>query len=430
LRRVERFDGLAAAMLSRFSAGVFSAGARGGITAFVVGALCAVVPGRCTVAPGGFPAGVLGMLRAIVFGVHSAFVLGAFSAGARGCVSAFVIGALRAVDPGLCTAARGGFPAGLPSSLSAALLDDLFAGLVVLCERQRWQRHQHKRGPDCDPSNSNHRNLLQEMKAIAALGSAAGFRAVRAAGGCKSRLRSSRLTQWDRMLTAPSRLSRPSGDVPTRGIMQRTPLILLTALLLAACGEEVPVEKPVTAAELIVKGPHPHAIIEIRDLGQIRIELLPEIAPGTVENFIKLAEDGFYEGIAFHRVIPGFMLQAGDPGSRGPDPRLVGGGGPGYAIQDEFSEFPHTRGVLSMANKGGRNSAGSQFFIVHQDSPHLDGRFTAFGRVVEGIEVVDAITEVEIDIYGRYGPTDRPFPVSVVIEAVRIERPGMGVAGN
>jgi peptidyl-prolyl cis-trans isomerase B (cyclophilin B) len=212
--------------------------------------------------------------------------------------------------------------------------------------------------------------------------------------------------------------------------MQRTPLILLTILLLVACGEEVPVEKPATAADLIVEGPHPHAIIEIRDLGQIRIELLPEVAPGTVENFTKLAEDGFYEGITFHRVIPGFMLQAGDPASRGPDPRRLGSGGPGYDIQDEFSEFPHTRGVLSMANRGGHNTAGSQFFIVHQDSPGLDGRFTAFGRVVEGIEVVDAITEVEIDTYGRYGPINRPYPVSVVIEAVRIESTGMDVADN
>jgi peptidyl-prolyl cis-trans isomerase B (cyclophilin B) len=219
--------------------------------------------------------------------------------------------------------------------------------------------------------------------------------------------------------------------------MQRTPLvlltlplILLTAGLLAACGEDVPVEKPVTAADLIVQGPHPHAIIEIRDLGQIRIKLLPEIAPATVENFIKLAEEGFYDGLSFHRVIPGFMLQAGDPLSRGADPRLVGGGGPGYKIQDEFSQFPHTRGVLSMANKGRHNSAGSQFFIVHQDSPGLDGRFSAFGRVVEGIEVVDAIAEVEIDTYGRYGPIDRPHPVSVVIDAIRIERADVGIADN
>jgi peptidyl-prolyl cis-trans isomerase B (cyclophilin B) len=213
--------------------------------------------------------------------------------------------------------------------------------------------------------------------------------------------------------------------------VKRAPLILLIGLLLAACGEEaVPIEKAVTAEDLVAEGPHTHAIIEIRDIGSIRIELLPEVAPQTVENFIKLAQEDFYAGISFHRVIPEFMIQAGDPYSRDPDPRLVGDGGPGYKIQDEFSDFPHTRGVVSMANKGGRNSAGSQFFIVHQDSQSLDGRFSVFGRVVEGIEVVDAITEVEIDTYGRYGPIDRPYPVPVVIESVRIEHADVGVAEN
>jgi peptidyl-prolyl cis-trans isomerase B (cyclophilin B) len=213
--------------------------------------------------------------------------------------------------------------------------------------------------------------------------------------------------------------------------MKRAPLLLLVGLLLAACGgEEVTVEKAVTAEDLIAEGSHDHAIIEIRDLGSIRIELLPEVAPKTVENFIHLAEADFYEGISFHRVIPGFMMQAGDPASRNPDPRLVGSGGPGYAIEDEFSEFPHTRGVISMANTGTRNSGGSQFFIIHRNSPRLDGKFSAFGRVVEGMKVVDAIAEIELDTYGRYGPKNRPHPVSVVIDAVRIERADVGVAGN
>jgi cyclophilin family peptidyl-prolyl cis-trans isomerase len=205
-------------------------------------------------------------------------------------------------------------------------------------------------------------------------------------------------------------------------------LALLVGALLAACGEEVvEIEATVTAEDLIADRPHDHAILEIRDVGNIRIQLLPEIAPQTVENFIELAESNFYAGIQFHRVIPEFMIQAGDPMSRDLDPRLVGAGGPGYDIQDEFSEFPHTRGVVSMANKGNRNSGGSQFFIVHQDAQGLDGRFSVFGRVVEGIEVVDAITEFEIDTYGRYGPPERPYPVSVVIESVRIERAGAGV---
>jgi cyclophilin family peptidyl-prolyl cis-trans isomerase len=215
-------------------------------------------------------------------------------------------------------------------------------------------------------------------------------------------------------------------------MVQRTPLILLIALLLAACAEEVAVEKTVTAADLIAEGPHDHAIVEIRDIGSIRIQLLSEIAPLTVENFIQLAESDFYAGILFHRVIPGFIMQTGDPTSRDPDPRLVGSGGPGYDIPDEFSDLPHARGVVAMANKGRPNSGGSQFFIVHQDSPGLDGRFSVFGRIVEGIEVVDAISEVEIDTYGRYGPTERPYPIPVLIESVRIERAiaDMGIADN
>jgi len=198
-------------------------------------------------------------------------------------------------------------------------------------------------------------------------------------------------------------------------------LIALAALLSGACREqEAPVAK-LTAQDLIAKGAHPYAILEIHDMGEIRIELLPEIAPQTVANFIKLAEEGFYAGIQFHRVIPGFILQAGDPYSRDSDPRQLGSGGPGYTIPDEFSDFPHTRGVVSMANKGAPNSGGSQFFILHGDAPQLDGRYAVFGRVVEGMDVVDAIASVEIDTYGRYGPTDRPYPVPVVIDAVRIE---------
>jgi len=215
-------------------------------------------------------------------------------------------------------------------------------------------------------------------------------------------------------------------------MVQRTPLILLIALLLAACAEEVAVEKTVTAADLIAEGPHDHAIVEIRDIGSIRIQLLSEIAPLTVENFIQLAESDFYAGILFHRVIPGFIMQTGDPTSRNPDPRLVGSGGPGYDIPDEFSDLSHARGVVAMANKGRPNSGGSQFFIVHQDSQGLDGRFSVFGRIVEGIEVVDAISEVEIDTYGRYGPAERPHPIPVLIESVRIERAiaDMGIADN
>jgi cyclophilin family peptidyl-prolyl cis-trans isomerase len=207
-------------------------------------------------------------------------------------------------------------------------------------------------------------------------------------------------------------------------------ILLGMAFGLAACGgaEEPPeVAKP-AAADLIAAGPHDQAVIEIRKLGEIRLDLLPELAPKTVVNFAKLAAAGFYDGTTFHRVIPDFMIQGGDPNSRDHDPRNDGAGGPGYQIPDEFSELPHQRGVVSMANHGSPETGGSQFFIVHRDSPHLDGQYSAFARVVEGIEVVDAITQVPLDTYGRFGPPDLPYPESVVIETIRIEPASAGVA--
>jgi peptidyl-prolyl cis-trans isomerase B (cyclophilin B) len=197
---------------------------------------------------------------------------------------------------------------------------------------------------------------------------------------------------------------------------------------LAACGgdEEPPEAVKPTAAELIAAGPHDQAVIEIKGLGEIRLDLLPELAPETVVNFVKLANQGFYDGTTFHRVIPDFMIQGGDPLSKDNDPRNDGHGGPRHGPPDEFSELPHARGIVSMANRSTPNTSGSQFFIVHKDSPHLDGKFSAFGRVVEGIEVVDAITQVELDTYGRYGPQNRPHPEPVVMETIRIEPASAG----
>jgi peptidyl-prolyl cis-trans isomerase B (cyclophilin B) len=188
-------------------------------------------------------------------------------------------------------------------------------------------------------------------------------------------------------------------------------------------GEPAPAEeaRPSEALARIGDGPHPTAVIAVAGMGEIRIELLPEIAPETVANFEELAGRGFYDGTTFHRVIPGFMIQGGDPISRGPDPRQLGKGGPGYTIPDEFTDYPHLRGTVSMANKGFPNTGGSQFFIVHQDARNLDGHYTAFGRVSDGMATVDAITEVEIDKYGRYGPKNRPYPQDVRIESVRME---------
>lgn len=163
------------------------------------------------------------------------------------------------------------------------------------------------------------------------------------------------------------------------------------------------------------------AVLHVRELGEIEIALYPQLAPETVANFVRLADEGFYDGTSFHRVIPGFMVQGGDPNSRDRDPTNDGLGGPGYQIDDEMNDAPHTRGSLSMANLGRPNSGGSQFFIVHQDAPHLDGKHAVFGRVSAGMEVVDAITEVETDVHGRWGNKNRPIE-NVVVEKVEIRR--------
>ena len=140
--------------------------------------------------------------------------------------------------------------------------------------------------------------------------------------------------------------------------------------------------------------------IEMENGKQIKIELYPDKAPITCENFIKLIKDGFYDGLIFHRVIEGFMIQGGCPDG-------TGMGGPGHQIKGEFSangidnDIKHTRGVISMARSMMKDSAGSQFFIMHQDAPHLDGQYAAFGKVVEGMDVVDEIATTDVDYNDR-----------------------------
>jgi len=138
------------------------------------------------------------------------------------------------------------------------------------------------------------------------------------------------------------------------------------------------------------------AVIETT-LGDIELELQNDIAPGHVKNFKDLAEKGFYDGTTFHRVIPGFMIQGGDPNTKSDDRSTHGMGGPGYTIKAEFSSTPHTRGVLSMARSQDPDSAGSQFFVVVKDSSFLDNQYTAFGLVTKGMEVVDKIVSVPRD---------------------------------
>jgi peptidyl-prolyl cis-trans isomerase B (cyclophilin B) len=131
--------------------------------------------------------------------------------------------------------------------------------------------------------------------------------------------------------------------------------------------------------------------------GDITIEFLPEVAPNHVKNFTELAKKGFYDGTLFHRVIPDFMVQGGDPLSKNADKRLHGTGGSDKNVKAEFSKTPHLRGVVSMARSASPDSASSQFFIVVADSSHLDNQYSAFGKVTEGLDVVDKIVAEETD---------------------------------
>ena len=138
------------------------------------------------------------------------------------------------------------------------------------------------------------------------------------------------------------------------------------------------------------------AIIET-NLGTIAFKLLPDLAPETVRNFEKLARDGFYNGTLFHRVIPGFMIQGGDPNTKSGNKNTWGTGGPGHTIKAEFSSRSHHRGIVSMARSQDPNSAGSQFFIVTTDSTFLDRQYTVFGEVIEGMDVADKIVNLQRD---------------------------------
>ena len=169
---------------------------------------------------------------------------------------------------------------------------------------------------------------------------------------------------------------------------------------------------------------HPTLTLEVdtgAGQGTIEIELMPELAPVTVAQVIDLAKDEYYDGTTFHRVIPDFMIQGGDPNSRDRDPNNDGNGNPALHIPDEFGDAPFIRGVVGMGNKGRPNSTGGQLFIMHADNHGLDGRYTAIGRVVSGIEVVDAITAVSVDRIGRWGPKDRPI-VNIRMTRVTVEQ--------
>jgi peptidyl-prolyl cis-trans isomerase B (cyclophilin B) len=165
---------------------------------------------------------------------------------------------------------------------------------------------------------------------------------------------------------------------------------------------------------------NPIVTFKMKNGGTFKAELYPEIAPNTVNNFLSLVNKGFYDGIIFHRVINGFMIQGGDPDG-------IGTGGPGYHIRGEFAingfenNLRHTEGVLSMARSAMPNSAGSQFFVMHKNSPHLDGSYAAFGKVIEGMDVVNAIAETATDYNDR--PLEEQIMESVTAETFGVDYP-------
>lgn len=195
-----------------------------------------------------------------------------------------------------------------------------------------------------------------------------------------------------------------------RGARSVAMIIGLAGLLLWTGGTTFAEEKPPTKAEAAKA---PKAIIKTK-FGDMEVKFFPDKAPKHVENFIKLAKSGFYDKTIFHRVIPGFMIQGGDPNTKDPNkPETYGMGGPTERLKAEFNDIPHRRGILSMARTNDPNSAGSQFFIVVKDSNFLDGQYTVFGEVVKGMDAADKI--VNLPRNARDLPAERA-EMTIVIE--------------
>ena len=185
--------------------------------------------------------------------------------------------------------------------------------------------------------------------------------------------------------------------------------LILTGAMLTGCSGETPSGDGSSSA-----GENPVATIVVEDYGTMVVELYPDKAPNTVANFIALANDGFYDGLTFHRVSPGFVIQGGDPAGNGT-------GGPGYAIKGEFSEngytdndLKHEKGIISMARAMAPDSAGSQFFLMLEESSYLDGKYAAFGKLIEGEDVLDAIGNCEL--IAQETPADPPVITSITVD--------------
>lgn len=197
--------------------------------------------------------------------------------------------------------------------------------------------------------------------------------------------------------------------------------VMMLSLFLCGCGETAPTEPLTTAkgdgSELANADVTHYVTIEIENYGTIKAELYGNTAPITVENFVRLAESGFYNGLTFHRIIAGFMMQGGAPNSSSPKVTPIKGE---FASNGVENNLKHERGVLSMARTDVPDSATSQFFIIHETSPHLDGDYAAFGKVIEGIEVVDMIcvTAKPIDGNGGIAKDQQPVIKSITVETV------------
>jgi peptidyl-prolyl cis-trans isomerase B (cyclophilin B) len=181
-----------------------------------------------------------------------------------------------------------------------------------------------------------------------------------------------------------------------KGVARALAIILFAGFIMALSLASVQAESSKLTPKELKKLSKVTAIIETK-FGDMKIKFFPDKAPNHVKNFIKLAKEGFYDGTIFHRVIPGFVIQGGDPNTKSENTARYGMGGPGYTVDAEFSDTPHRKGILSMARSRDPDSAGSQFFVVIGDVPSLDGKYSVFGEVVSGIEVAETIVALPRD---------------------------------